>query len=209
VGKRKAVATPVHESVIGRYRRLVRDILSSETSGEICFGEDGGAVYSAFFDEIEPKLTPSSGELEFIADWAGKLHGNMARFAGLIHCIAAFSEARKPTATPINAAETRAAIVLARYFLAHAKAVYTSQAEPREITNAKYLWERIKSIKSIKFSKVDLTRKVQYKGDLDYSESLKTLINKGYIRIDSITTGNKGRPVETITVNPKALKNID
>jgi hypothetical protein len=205
VGERKSTSKPISDYVYGNYEKLCLDILGSEGKGDLRFDESGFAVYSAFFDEIEARLTPDIGELSFMADWAGKLHGNMARFAGLIHCAAAFSESRDPLRSPINAEEATAAVTLSRYFLAHAKSVYRGQAEPKWVSNAKYLWERIISINSIKISKSDLTRKVQYKGNFDYNDSLQILINKGYIRIDTLITG-AGRPSETIIINPEAVK---
>jgi hypothetical protein len=140
-----------------------------------------------------------------MGDWAGKLPGQMVRLAGLLHCIAAFEESRNPVETFINADEARAAVTLARFFLAHAKAVYTEQREPRGLTNARYLWERIISLNSLSFNKSELTRKVQNKVDFDYSEALKRLADNGYIRIEYATTG-RGRPTEQIIINPEAVK---
>jgi hypothetical protein len=205
VGERKSTSKPISDYVYGNYEKLCLDILGSEGKGDLRFDEGGFAVYSAFFDEIEARLTPDIGELSFMADWAGKLHGNMARFAGLIHCTAAFSESRDPLRSPINAEEATAAVTLSRYFLAHAKSVYLGQAEPKWVSNAKYLWERLKSLKSTKISKRDLTRSVQRKTDFDYSDSLQTLINRGYILIETIIQ-DKGRPIENIIINPEAVK---
>jgi hypothetical protein len=83
-----------------------------------------------------------------MGDWAGKLPGAMTRFAGLIHCISAFELGKSPLDNPINADEARAAAELARFYLAHAKAVYSEQAELKRIRDALYLWEKIKSINS-------------------------------------------------------------
>jgi hypothetical protein len=205
VGGRKATSKPISEVIGNKYKALCRRMLSTEGSGDLRFDSAGFAVYAELFDEIEPMLTPDVGELAFMADWAGKLHGQMIRLSGLLHCIAAFEQSRNPLQSFITAEEAKAAAALSRYFLSHAKAVYIGQAESREISNAKYLWERIISINSMKISKSDLTRKVQYKGDFDYANSLQTLINKGYIRIDNIIEG-RGRPFETIIVNPEAVK---
>jgi hypothetical protein len=69
----------------------------------------------------------------------------------------------------------------------------------------KRFWERVISVNSGKISKSELTRKVQDKKDFDYSESLQTLIDRGYIRIERIITG-ANRPTETTIVNPEAVK---
>jgi hypothetical protein len=153
-----------------------------------------------------------------MSEWAGKLSGQMIRLAGLIHCISSFehrgqmsedrgvvatqlqSDCGSPDQTLINADETRCAVALARYFLAHAKAVYTEQAEPREITNAKYLWGRIKSIKSTCFNKSELIRKTHNKQNFSLDESLTELQKRGYIRIEKILYSGK-KPSEVIFIN--------
>ena len=205
VGGRKATGKPLDERIGANYRNLCYGMLSAANAGALIYDNDGFAEYCTFFDEIEPQLTPDVGELAFMGEWAGKLPGNMTRFAGLIHCIAAFEQGKDPLDTPINAEEARAAVELARFYLAHAKTVYSEQAEPESIANVRYLWERIKSIKSLSFSKGELTRKVQNKVDFDYAESLQRLIDYGYIRIEVAETG-RGRPSERICVNPKAVK---
>jgi hypothetical protein len=205
VGGRRATAKPLDERTRTNYHNLCRAMLAAAEGGNLAYDNEGFAVYAAFFDEIEPQLTPDTGELSFMADWAGKLHGQMTRFAGLIHCVNAFEQGRSPLDTMIDAEEAQAAAELARYCLAHAKAVYNEQAEPESVTNARYLWGRIKSLNSLSFSKSELTRKVQNKGAFDYAETLQRLIENGYIRIEQSVTG-RGRPSETVIVNPEAVK---
>ena len=75
------------------------------------------------------------------------------------------------------------------------------QAEPPEIANARYLWGKIKSIKSI--GKRELIRKTQGKQGFSLDESLTVLVERGYIRIEHSCTGTAGRPSETIIANPE------
>jgi len=201
VGSRKATSKPLDERIKSNYHNLCYAMIDADSSGNLEYDSGGFEVYRSFFDEIEPQLTPDIGELSFIADWAGKLHGQMTRFAGLIHCINAFEQGKNPLDTQINADEARAAVELAKYFLAHAKAVYMEQAEPPEITHARYLWGKIKSIKSI--GKRDLIRKTQGKQGFNLDESLTVLVERGYIRIEHSQTGTAGRPSETIIINPE------
>ncbi|MDR0986523.1 MAG: DUF3987 domain-containing protein [Ruminococcus sp.] len=206
LGKREAMSKPIDGNIAASYNSLINNILSDGGKGELQFDDGGKAVYESFFNEIEPGLAPDDGELHFMGDWAGKLPGQMVRLAGLIHCIAAFEKHRNPLDSFINADEAAAAVTLARYFLAHAKAVYRGQREPKELANARYLWKRINSINSTFFSKSELTRKVQSKTDFDYSESLKLLVDNGYIRIEVNLPEHSKKPVETIYVNPEAVK---
>jgi hypothetical protein len=117
------------------------------------------------------------GELSFMGDWAGKLPGNMTRLAGFIHCINAFENGLNPLDTSINADEARAAATLAKYYLAHARAVYIEQSEPSSISDARYLWDKLKGADSI--VRRDLTRKTHCKKDFNLDASLTLLIECG------------------------------
>jgi hypothetical protein len=119
VGGRKSTSKPIEERIAANYNNLVHNMLSAGGKGDLRFDDNGFEVYALFFDEIEPQLTPGSGELEFMGDWAGKLPGQMVRLAGLLHCIAAFEEGRNPVDTFINADEARAAVTLARFFVVY------------------------------------------------------------------------------------------
>lgn len=203
VGSRKAMTAPIAERITNNYRNLCYSMLASETKGELTYSDSGVEVYNSFFDEIEPLLTPNVGELSFMGDWAGKLPGNMSRIAGIIHCITAFELSKNPLDTEINAEETRAAVEIARFLLAHTRQVYAEQAEPQSISNARYLWERIKSLNAPQISKRELDRKTHGKQGFNLSESLSELVGRGYIRVECVLTNGTGRPSETIIINPE------
>jgi hypothetical protein len=197
VGGRKATACAPPNECLERWDNLVKALAADKNSEELKFDEDGFSVYTSFFDEIEPQLTPDSVELEFMADWAGKLCGNMVRLAGLIHCIS------ERTWTPlITRDEALCARELALYFLAHAKAVYLSESESRESSNARYLWRKLKDGES--FTKRELIRKTSGKCNFNLDESLAALAARGYLRIDIKAT--KGRKAELIVINPEAKR---
>jgi hypothetical protein len=152
---------------------------------------DDGAygVYCRFFEEVEPLLTPDSGELSLMGDWAGKVCGTMTRLAGLIHCVNAFERGQNPAETPITAEETESAVIFARFFLAHAKAIYVEQIEPQSEKDARYLLRRIMEESPI--SQRDLVRKTQGygKGNFSLENTLKLLEERGNVRIEEIPTG--------------------
>ena len=201
-GSRKAASKPLEKRVEENYRTLCRYMLFAKSEGALEYDESGFEEYVAFFNEIEPQLEPNEGELAYMGDWAGKLPGNMTRLAGLLHCIRAFEKGRNPLDTPINAKEAMEAAALARFFLAHAKAVYSEQSEPESVKHARYLWGKIKAIDAPSFHKIVLTRKINGKRNFDYAGTLQELIDRGYIRLENITNG-RGRPTEMIHVNPK------
>ena len=203
VGSRKAMTAPIAERITNNYHNLCYSMLASESKGELTYSDSGVEVYNSFFDEIEPLLTPDVGELSFMGDWAGKLPGNMSRIAGIIHCITAFELSKNPLDTEINAEETRAAVEIARFLLAHTRQVYAEQAEPQSISNACYLWERIKSLNAPQISKRELDRKTHGKQGFNLSDSLSELVGRGYIRMECVLTNGTGRPSETIIINPE------
>jgi len=200
VGSRTATGKPFNRRIADNYRNLCCDMLASGGGGNLAYDDGGFKTYASFFDEIEPQLTPDTGELSAIADWAGKLPGQMTRLAGLIHCIAAFEQGKNPLDTMIDADEASAAVALAKYYLAHTKAVYGAQAEPKAVSNARYLWGRLKNLESI--SKRELIRKTHGKQDFNLDESLSELGKRGYTRTEYALTG--GRPSETIFTNPES-----
>jgi hypothetical protein len=147
-------------------------------------------------------LSADQGTYSSYNDYSAITGGNQA-FSELIPFEQSEPLPPFPLDTRINADEAHAAAELARFFLAHGRAVYAAQAEPPEIRDAKYLWERIKSLKSLSIGKRELLRKAQGKQGFDINESLTLLVERGYIRLEFTPTGGVGRPSETIIVNPE------
>ncbi|MDR1605384.1 MAG: DUF3987 domain-containing protein [Gracilibacteraceae bacterium] len=207
VGSRRAMSTPLDENVRIAFYTLCRDMLAGASKGELAYSDEGFAVYAAFHDEIEPRLHPEVGDLSHMADWAGKLPGQMTRLAGLVHCISACERGGDPLEGPISAEEAAAAVELANFFLAHSMAVYAEQAESPRVADARYLWGKVQAMRTDR--KNELTRMVQGKRDFSLDEALIELARRGYIRVDQTPTGNAGRPSPRIVVNPEVRKSID
>ena len=199
VGSRNPASEAIDERVASNYKNLCRKMLEADDSGELTFDEQAFDVYSSFFCEIEQHLTPDVGELSFMEGWAGKLPGQMTRIAGLLHCIEAFLKGQSPLDAPINSEITQSAVELARYYLAHAKAIYTEQAEPKVTNDATYLWKRLMGHASV--NKRDLSRRIRKKG-FNLDEALEELTKRGYVFVEKLKTG--GRPSEMVYVNPNA-----
>lgn len=197
-GGRVRNTAPVPEKVANSYDALCKTMLSAESAGVLELSHEADAAYGQFFDDIERKIHREHGELYHMADWVGKLRGGTLRLAGLIHCVRGFEHGVCPTVAKISGGEMVAAISLGYYFLAHAKAVYGEQAEPKGVSDARYLWGRIKSLKSLQ--KRDAIRKTQNKQGFNLDESLNELAKRGYIRIEKSQTA--GRPSKVIHTNP-------
>ena len=99
------------------------------------------------------------------------------------------------------------AIQIGTYFLRHAQAAFEMMgATDDEATrNAKYILKRIESNGKPEINKRDLHRlcagRIRTIGEL--TEALQVLDDRGYIRTEKSKTGAKGRPTETILMNPE------
>jgi hypothetical protein len=195
VGRRKSVSCPIEPTTKKRYEDLCRSMLAAEGGGELTLNDGAYTAYCRFFEEVEPLLTPDSGELSIMGDWAGKVCGTMTRLAGLIHCIASFERGENPTATPITAKEAESGVALARFFLAHAYAVYTEQIEPQSEKDARYLLRRLKEKSPVSRSELgEKTRRYRI-GKFQLDDTLKALEERGQVRIEIIPGGTKPNTV--------------
>jgi hypothetical protein len=186
VGQRKPTSSPIDSMIMKGYEDLCLSMLAAENGGELTLDDGGYAVYCRFFEEVEPLLTPDSGELSLMGDWAGKVCGTMTRLAGLIHCVNAFERGQNPAETPITAEEAESAVTLARFFLAHAKAIYIEQIEPQSEKDARYLLRRLKEKSPV--SRAEITRNVQHyrRGRFSLDDTLKVLEERGCILMETI-----------------------
>ena len=134
VGRRQVAAPPVSEAVADAYATnlqiLARSLAGSDDPvilvlegefGSILFNRQAGGLLLAFEEELEPRLDPETGDLAHIADWAGKLAGAAVRIAGLLHLA---EHVRGGWTRPISAHTMRSALVIARYLIDHALAVF-------------------------------------------------------------------------------------
>ena len=137
VGGRRFDSATVPEELYQRYDRKIVDLLEDEYSREpeiITLSPEAGTLLSAFAEELEPKLVTDYSE---IADWAGKLVGNILRIAGLLCRASVLREddfLDEPDPLIVDATTMSNAIRLGRYFLNHAMAAYDALPEKPMIT---------------------------------------------------------------------------
>ena len=99
------------------------------------------------------------------------------------------------------------AIEIAKYFVSHAIYVFEESGEtdtPAE-KDAKYILKRLKSTGEMEFNAsgiFDLC-KGKFLTREEMQPGLDILIDRGYIAIEKIKTGGRGRPKEKIYLNPK------
>lgn len=214
VGSRVYNSKPVNQEVRKKYEELVNKLLNIEDFSEffdrvITLSKEANKLSEEYNQWIEKQL---NGELEEIEDWAGKLHGNTMRIAGIFHIVKYECNAVN---IPLEENTMKAAIEVGKYYLEHSKQAFDimGMSEPQEVKEAKYILSRIgindrndKNDKIKSISKRELLRLCQKFHSVEEMEpGLKCLEEHGYIRILKQKEG-RGRPTETIYINPEYYK---
>jgi hypothetical protein len=113
----------------GRVAAGWHDLLATMARIPVC-GEDSALriiqldvdaleLHRGFRKVLEPRLHAETGDLAFMADWAGKLAGRVLRIAGLLHLAAGHAPA-----VPVSLPTMGGAVLIGEWALLHAVAVY-------------------------------------------------------------------------------------
>jgi hypothetical protein len=216
VGNRGYDTQPIPPDIEKAYRQLCVDMLGIEqaTPQMLTLSDEAHALSRQFYNALEPRLG-KNGDLEYMADWAGKHHGYVLRIAGVLHVAdgvsnngSDFSNIPFESVLSITGATMAAAIEIGSYFLEHAQVCYGFMGADKNIENAKYILQQLEKkkpthelrpydiwriCKGKKFQRVD-----------DIIPSLRLLEDYGYIKAITATgMHDKGRPVgEKYILNP-------
>ena len=125
VGNRKYRSGTLTPEVYQNYERLIHNLLTDEPENipeVITLSTEADELLEQFAEELEPKLKT---EYSDIADWAGKLVGNVARISGLL-CRASVYRTeeflKEPDPLVVSGDVMENAISIGRYLIDHAKA---------------------------------------------------------------------------------------
>ena len=218
VGNRVYNSQPVNQDVRKKYEELVNRLLVIANFSDffdkvITLSKEADKLSEEYNQWIEKQL---NGELEEIEDWAGKLHGNTMRIAGIFHIVKYECNA---VIVPLEESTMKAAIEVGKYYLEHSRQAFDIMgiSEPQEVRDAKYILSRIgdntKSTKNTNIqciSRRDVWQlcKGHFHSVEEMDPGLKCLEEHGYIRILK-QKGGKGRPTETVYINPEYYKEQD
>jgi hypothetical protein len=97
-----------------RLGRLVHGLWKNSMVRAVTFTEEASEEMYVFQEEMQERLR-RGGDLHPMASWASKLPGKLARIAALITLY------EDPDATQVQAAQLRAALAMAPYFVTHAR----------------------------------------------------------------------------------------
>ena len=203
VGSRSFSTKPIPEGVRARYQALIETILSSDNEQEPISLDDGAReVLETLFNEVEGRL---KGDLVEISDWAGKFVGAVLRISGILHVM------KYPKDSMFDAVDRETmehAVIIGRYFLAHAKAAYSLMGADTVNKDARHLLSFIKRERLAEFSRRDAMRLCR---SFKTADSLQPVLNRlceyGYIAVkpQEPAPGIGRRPSEVYVTNPAVL----
>ena len=208
VGSRRYRSEAVTDGIYRAYERLVVNLLDDEYPAKpqiITLSPEADSELESFANWLEPKLTTDYAEM---ADWAGKLVGNVLRMSGLL-CRAGTYQSHDfldtHGALTVSGKTMADAIRLGRYFLNHAQAAYSVLPEDAMYRNADMILQRIKERKLTAFDRRAAMRMCRTFKTVDSIQPvLDFLEDYGYIAQKPQKYSGTGRPpLPKYAVNPK------
>ena len=214
VGSREYRTKPINPFVREQYEKLIYELLNiPDLTGFaeriIKLSPEADILSEAYNQWIEHQLV---NELEDIEDWAGKLHGNTMRIAGILHVV---KHRMKSVNVLLGEDTMSAAIEIGKYYLEHSKAAFDIMglSEPQEVKDARYIISRIdhntnntNNTKNITKRDVWQLCKGRFRTVEEMEPGLKVLEDHGYIAGVKENSGRRGRPSEKIYINPEYYK---
>lgn len=213
VGSRKFQSETVSPDVYARYERKMIDMLEDEYPKKperITLSPEASRLLTEFAEEIEPKIKEEYAE---IADWVGKLVGNTLRISGLL-CRAGVYRAPEfltENEPLVVSGKTMAdAILLGRYFLSHAMAVFDVIPESNMNKQANRILQMIAERHLTEFDRRIAMRYCRvFKTVADIQPVLDFLDDYGYIiRLPDRTSTGGRPPLPKYVVNPTYLSQL-
>ena len=200
VGRRKLEPNPVSDFLKESYGYVVRT-LSKDSIGnnnqigglETSILKLSDGAYECFLEigeDIEKSLGPG-GKFEYAKDWAGKLHGALARIAGILHCAEYPDDPKKEK---INTDTMIAAILIVTYLEDHALAALDLMGADPSIEKSRYVLDWIKRENMGSFSARDAHQNLRgkFKKKRELEPILSILVDHDYIV--PVETSNESRP---------------
>ncbi|MFF1743884.1 DUF3987 domain-containing protein [Streptomyces mirabilis] len=108
------IPAEVMDDLRHRLGQLVHGLWKNSMVRAVTFTDEASEVMYGFQEQMQERLR-RGGDLHPMASWASKLPGKLARIAALITLY------EDPAATQVQAAQLRAALAMAPYFVTHAR----------------------------------------------------------------------------------------
>lgn len=209
LGYRKLQTSPLPESVREDYSVKLTALLDKKPAEDergkhphaLMPSVGAFQAWKDFSHHIEVAMRPGGG-LEGMTDYAGKVPGQAARIAGLLHC-AEHAEGN-PEAHPISYETMDRALDIMKVFLEHAQQGYGILGADPRLEDAKRVIAWIEREHLTAFTARDAFEalKGHFKTMTPLNDALEILGERYYIG-DAGREGGPGRPSRRFRVNPK------
>jgi replicative DNA helicase len=195
----QAVAEDTFATYSRKLKRLVRTMNASDTA-DIKLTAEAVDIFDGFRAAVEPRLHPDVGDLHDLADWVGKLPGQVVRVA------AALTLFEDPDALEVDGDMMREAVSLADYFVDHARRAFDlmlGRRSPSEPARAALQWIRRKRLAelSIRDAWRGLHGQAWAESTDDVRDAIDDLEHRGWVRRLE-PDGGPGRPTERYITHP-------
>jgi replicative DNA helicase len=198
VGRRDARAEPMADAVQQEYTRRVLSLLNGNLPPTLECSRDARAQMVEMLDAIEPRIGPG-GDLEFMHGWGGKLCGQTARIAALLHL------AQSPDSALVSVDTVLKARRVADYLIEHAKAAFGLMGADRSTENARRILDWVEKRQDPIFKARDLYQGVKRQSRFSKMPAvlaaLAVLEEHGYVRLDC----PRGKRTTIVSVNPNYI----
>lgn len=204
LGFRELDSHPISKEVENEYHQLVKSILAYPLPENgpytLQLSQEAFTEWRLYALATELQMG-TGGQFFHMTDWAGKLPGQIARIAGLIHIVRHADN--EPWKQSISVDDMHAAISLGSYFSNHALAVYDLVGVDPALEGARKILKWILDNKWTQFTFRDCQHehKHRFKKAKDMEPSIEVLIENYYINEPDREKKN-GRPSRVIDVNP-------
>jgi len=214
VGSRAYHREPISEMANRSYSNMLKRLFEIPWGGTpeerephtLTLSNQSLEEWRRFYEEVESDLAPGA-PLNWLADWGSKLPGQVARIAGILHCVT--MDTSSPWEIPVSVETILAAIALGHYFRSHAVASFREMGANKSEGEAQAVlaWIERHEIMEFKAGEV-LGTLSRFHNMADLQPVLDLLKERNFIReILRERQGKTGRqPKPVYEVNPYFLE---
>ena len=206
IGYRKNSREALATETIKKYEAAVKSLLQipyGKTPVSLRLSKRAKDVWYKFQDDIELNLR-KGGKLELCQGWGGKLCGQTARIAGLLH-LARYGD----SPGCVNEDTMRDAIEIGRTLCAHASRVFENfiLSSDNRIKEAQFVWNIIRNLNKPVVSQREIVYALRHKMVADHIKELLCVLMERNLIGEPVKAGNKRTILYML--NPKAMERID
>ena len=215
LGYRNLNAPEMPETVEAEYNLRVKQILNlslpkdldGETSPYLLqFSQDAYQEWNQFAQYMESQMRPGA-TMEYMADWASKCSGAVARLAGILHVAEMIGNGHWDL--KISKSTVDQAAELMTVFIEHTKVAFEVMGTDESFDAARTLWNWIERKKLDQFTERDCfcDLRGRFKKMNELRQALQLLEERNYLQILEAERNGPGRkPSPLILVNPVLIK---